>query len=88
MNTDPTLTEMREYLNGLFNDELDEFDREEAIYWFAANWHGGMSSNLYEAICSSQYKPGPLRDGPDSEMAKGAYDELEHYFTKKYAEAK
>ena len=36
MTHDPTIDEMREYLDGLpFANEFDEFDREEAIYWFA-----------------------------------------------------
>lgn len=48
---DPTIDEMREFLNEQFpkpDYDVDawEFDREEAIYWFAANYHAGQSSNL------------------------------------------
>jgi hypothetical protein len=45
------------------------FRIEEAIYWFALQWHGGQDSNLYEALCSSPYRPGASqRDPSDTEL--------------------
>jgi hypothetical protein len=67
---DPTLDEMREYLAGAgfyesavngalpAGSELDP-DAEAALYWFAADYHGGQDSNLYAALCASPFKPGP-----------------------------
>ena len=51
--TDPTRDEMLTALAG-----ADEFEVEAAIYWFAADWHGGQSSNLYSALSTSRYRPG------------------------------
>jgi hypothetical protein len=82
MNTDPTLDEMRAFLAEQYGPELDEFDREEAIYWFATDWHGGQWSNLYAALCASQYKPGPMCNGPDNDtLASEAFEQLEIEFT-------
>jgi hypothetical protein len=53
--TDPTRDEMLTALAG-----ADEFEVEAAIYWFAADWHGGQSSNLYSALSTSRYRPGTL----------------------------
>lgn len=76
---DPTATEMREFLAALpFADEADEFDREEAIYWFANDYHGGQSSDLYRALCNSPYSPGPIAKGPEAGgMGEVLYRELE-----------
>lgn len=78
MTHDPTIQEMREHLDTTFSD-LDTFDREAAIYWFAADYHGGQWSNLYRALSASQYKPGALeRDCP--ETAFDAYQFLTDEF--------
>ncbi len=47
---DPTRAEMLAFLAPLYAGETDDCDRECAIYWFANEWHGGQSSNLYSAI--------------------------------------
>jgi hypothetical protein len=47
-----------------FANEFDEIDREGAIYWFAADYHSGQWSNLYEALSTSPYSPGPIERGP------------------------
>jgi len=81
-NLDPTRDEMREYLNSTpFIHECDEFDIEESIYWFASDYHGGQWSNLYAALCASDYSPGPITTGcePDS-VASYLYDELVQHF--------
>lgn len=80
---DPTAEQMRRFLSdpaSVIHDTDDEaqFAIEEAIYWFANNWHGGQSSNLYEALCGSPYNPGPIRVGPEDDYL---YDELVERFT-------
>lgn len=63
---DPTAEEMRTFLRPLAKAmDADDFDIEEAIYWFAANWHGGQSSNLYSALSTSDFKPSRLATGPE-----------------------
>ncbi len=75
---DPTRQEMLDHLATLpFAAETDEFDREEAIYWFAADYHGGQWSNLYSALSTSPYSPGPLTNGPEN---PDLYQELEAAF--------
>lgn len=86
---DPTINEMREFLNDQFCGLVDieseewEFDREEAIYWFSANWHSGQWSNLYSALSVSEFRPSPLANGPGAgTLAEIAYSDLEGKFTK------
>ena len=78
-NDDPTREEMESHLKESgkgFDDpneeEANEFDRQEAIHYFATLYHGGQSSNLYSALSTSKFRPGPLWNGPekdsDSEM--------------------
>ena len=82
---DPTANEIRLFLKNIYGDELDEFSQEEAIYWFAYDWHGGQSSNLYSALSTSPYKPGPLSNGPEPEgLGAMALVDLEaNYFPSK-----
>ena len=65
MNADPTRNEMLAFLCGFYPYEVEQFDREEAIYWFAYAWHCGQGSNLYSALSTSPYKPSPLANGPE-----------------------
>jgi len=58
-----------QYLDETFPD-ADQWDREEAIYWFATGWHGGQRSALYSVLSTSPFNPGPMSYGPESEMAK------------------
>lgn len=83
MNFDPTREEMLAVLAAMpFANECEDFDREEAIYWFANDWHGGQDSNLYSVLSTSEYDPGPLSTGCDEEsMSALCYEELEHAFT-------
>ncbi len=80
--TDPTLEEMREFIDSLpLGDEVEEFDREEAIYWFASEWHSGQASNLYSALSRSQFTPGASTNGPEpGSMASMLLAELEAFF--------
>lgn len=68
---DPTYEEMVKALKG-----EDDLDIEEAIYWFAADYHNGQASNLYAAIGKCQYKPGVTQNRPTGE-ARRLYERLE-----------
>jgi hypothetical protein len=70
--SDPTRDEM---LTALAGAGADEFDIEAAIYWFAADWHGGQWSNLYSALSTSPYRPG-LSENGCPEMAFDCHDLL------------
>ena len=64
---DPTYREMYDYLAGNACGEEDiRFDIEEAIYWFAYDFHGGQASNLYSALSTSDFHPGPYAFKPES----------------------
>ena len=67
---DPTIEEMRSLLS-----DADTFDREGAIYWFAADYHGGQGSNLYSALSRSQYRPGAWERRPRG-LARECYAAL------------
>ena len=79
---DATIDEMREFLDekysyGFSSKDEWEFEREEAIYWFCNHYHGGQYSKMYEALCSSQYRPGLMMEGPeDGTMADTLYTAL------------
>ena len=65
---DPTAQEMRDFLKACqtYGDTEDmSFEVEEAIYWFAYAWHGGQWTNLYSALSTSPYSPGPKSTGPE-----------------------
>ena len=57
------------------NPSDDDADAYCAIYWFANDWHGGMASNLYLALCATGYRPGCLERGPEG-YASEHYDAL------------
>jgi hypothetical protein len=84
---DPTRDDMLEFLRQhvthyvLFSSVEDaEFDIEEAIYWFATDYHGGQASNLYSALCQSPFKPGRLQSACSDEASYDLYQDLiEHY---------
>ena len=79
---DATRDEMVTFCDAIAVDATsDEFDYEEAIYWFASEYHGGQWTNLYAALCASPFRPSILarqvnRDG----MAGWFYDELVRHF--------
>ena len=78
-NQDPDRQTLTEWLGDLPADfEADEIDIEQAIYWFASNWHGGQWSNLYSVLSTSQYHPGATERGCDPDgTAADLYRELE-----------
>lgn len=64
--------EMVEYLHQMFPEAGDDdmsFDVEGAIYWFAADYHEGKSSELYSILSTSEYRPSPLEYSPSSDNA-------------------
>jgi hypothetical protein len=78
--SDPTRNEMLAFLIEQFPDG-DEFDREEAIYWFANDYHSGQWSELYSALSTSLFNPGQIANGPEPEsMGEMLYQELEAEF--------
>lgn len=74
---DPTRLEMIEYLN---QQGCNSFEAEQAIYWFAHDWHGGQGSNLYSALSCSRYRPGPCEAGVSGSLAEIAYELLEERY--------
>jgi hypothetical protein len=80
MTQDPTRGEMETALAPLVRQwEADKMDVQSAIHWFATNHYGGKSSNLYEALSSSKYKPGMSEYLPDG-VGLYLYEALEDYF--------
>lgn len=79
---DPTKEEMVDFLQNEFQS-MDlgntDFDIEAAIYWFGNDYHGGQSSNLYSALSTSPFRPGPTHksiEDEESEIAMLMYNEL------------
>lgn len=82
LSRDPDRAEILAFLDGAgFADgglwDASDFDREEALYWFAYAYHGGGGSALYSALCTSSYRPGPITDGPEPDsVSQLAYEAL------------
>jgi len=75
---------MIEHIRKVYGREADEFDMEEAIYWFANDYHGGQSSNLYSALSTSEYRPGRMSNGPEEgSMGEMIYADLVDTFSPK-----
>lgn len=79
MTSDPTAKEMRDFLRK--HPEADEFEIEEAIYWFAYENHRGQGSNLYYALSASEYSPGIARNRA-SGVARRLQSALESQFVR------
>ena len=58
------------------------FDMEAAIYYFATDYHSGQSSELYRILSTSDYRPGMMSRGIDSEpeTVQMLYKSLEEKF--------
>ena len=61
---DPSYEEMVDFLKKKFGGELDDFDLNGGIYYFAADYYNGQFSNLYKAMSLSNYRPGASERGP------------------------
>jgi len=84
VNDDPSRQEMIDYIRKVYGREADEFDMEEAIYWFSNDYHGGQSSNLYSALSTSEYRPGRMSNGPEEgSMGEMIYGDLVDTFSTK-----
>jgi hypothetical protein len=78
---DPTVDEMREARAGQNQGEdFDPMDVAQAIWWFAADWHGDQWGSLFSAMSQCGYEPGPLELGPSHGGAIEAYSILEEVF--------
>lgn len=79
---DPTKEEMMAYLKQQYGREEGWQDEAEvAIYWFANFYHGGQSSNLYSALSTSPFNPGPIARGPQRDsMEEMMYKDLVYQF--------
>lgn len=75
---DPTRRELMQELRK-YAPNNDEFDYEEAIYWFAADYHGGQGSNLYSVLSTSDYHPGITQRRPSGE-GRRLYEHLQQVF--------
>jgi hypothetical protein len=77
---DPDRDELLAFINASYS-EVDAFDCEEAIYWFAANWHGGQASNLYSALSTSEFRPSPTASNPEEgSLAEAILVDLQNHF--------
>ncbi len=83
---DPTHDEMLAFLrkefvsHGYGSESLDD-DYEVAIYWFANDHHGGQNSNLYSALSTSEFTPGPNSSlDSEGEIVKELYAALQQQY--------
>ncbi len=84
IDADPTKEEMQHVMTKYLGaPEVDEFDYAAAMYWFASDFQGGQSSNLYSALSTSQYNPGPMvsKIEDEDEIAQELYFTLYDYFS-------
>lgn len=58
-----------EYLDK-YHPDASDWNREEAIYWFASWYHKGQWCGLYKTLSTSPFNPGPMAQGPESEEAE------------------
>ena len=63
-NSDPTYEQMVSYIKSVFGDDVDEFDLNGGIYYFASHYYDGQFSNLYRAMNQTGYKPGAMSKEP------------------------
>lgn len=54
-------------------DPEERFDKAGAAYWYAANYHEGQGSKLYELLSRNPFQPGPLARGPEPDSAEEMY---------------
>lgn len=79
MKYDPTRDEMLNAISKEYGGQVEPMDVECAIYWFATNYHGGQSTNLYSVLSTSQYKPGMAENGvPEGTDAADVFSFLEN----------
>jgi len=76
--------EMKDHLKKTFGADVEDFDMEAAIYWYANDYHGGQASDLYSILSTSEFKPGPTHHGvkDEGDMAEKMYKNLEKEYGK------
>jgi hypothetical protein len=81
-HADPTRDELYEVLRQTgWEATAEDYEVEEALYWFAHDWHGGQESNLYVVLCNSQFTPSRLATGPDEDSnAVVMLNDLQNHF--------
>lgn len=86
---DPDHDEMSAFLKSQWDGDECADDAEVAIYWFANDWHGGQSTNLYSALSTSVFDPGPIATlESEGEQVRMMYLDLElEYMGAERAEA-
>lgn len=57
--------------------EYGAFDCAAAVHWYASDFHNGQWSDLYALLSASEYRPGPMENGP-RDAACCVYSELAH----------
>ena len=69
---------MVDALQSHFGGEIDIFDIEAAIYWFASDYHRGQWSELYSILSTSEYRPGRMETSAlhAGETVQMSYDVL------------
>ena len=80
--------EMVAYLRGIYTPGLVDLESfqisaEIAIYWFAADFHGGQSHPLYSVLSTSHYHPGYMEHNINhsgDDLAIDMYDSLRAVF--------
>ena len=84
---DPTHDEMLAYLDTFWGSSEDgwEDEAEVAMYYFANDYHGGQWSNLYSALSTSPYSPGPVATLADEgDMPALMYTDLQQRFAPQF----
>lgn len=49
------------------------FSFNQAMYWFALEWHGGQYSKLYSILSTLDYRPSRLAHKPKDDFFGGGY---------------
>lgn len=82
MIQDPTRDEMIAFLlSRPCRSDEDRDSAEVAAYWFASEWHGGQFTNLYSALSTSPYSPGPCMTlKKEDEIVRDMVCDLEEEF--------
>jgi hypothetical protein len=58
-------TNIREKIKQAF-PYADNFEIEENLYWYCADFHEGQWSEKYSILSTSLFHPSPLSNGPEN----------------------
>jgi len=62
--------------------DFTRYDLIEVWYWYCALYHNGQGSKLYERLCKSKFRPGPMAREPTPDDSV-VYDLLREIVTKR-----